>query len=616
MVTRQRVIVIALAILLRLPFLNQPVQGDDLYYLYGAEHAQIEPLHPLHTEYAFQGRMVDMRGHTHPPLNSWILAALLALFGGVNVLAFHAVYALFGVAAALAMLSLARRFCERPLWATLLFLAVPAFAVSGNTFEADLPLLAFWMLAVAWFVRAVDARSPGWLALAAGAGALAALDAYQAVLLTPILAVYLYQRDRRWQPAWAALFAAPAAAAAFQIFERATGGALPAAVLTGYLTIFETLYFKARSAVTLLGHAGWIVSPLVVLAAFPSRKWHWAVAAAGVGFAFHNLDPLFWGSIAMGLLLIASAPRDFLGAWIWIFFAGALAIFFAGAARYLLPMAAPVAILAARRAGPRLLAAGFALQLALALALAQVNDAHWSQVRDFAQAAMRQAAGHRVWVNGEWGLRFYAESAGALPLLLTTQLRPGDIILTSEAGRAARVNEPTATLLESEIAPAIPLRMISLAGGSGYSTSGNGLLPFKISREPIDRLRAAAIAERDPTLSYLEPTAPAARKQAVSGLYEDGWTAKEAVVVLKTPPDPHALSISFYANTPGRTIELLADGMLLARQTYADPGAYTLEAPYQPAAPTVTVSIRVDQTHTAPPDQRELGVVLTGVGFR
>ena len=38
----------------------------------------------------------------------------------------------------------------------------------------------------------------------------------------------------------------------------------------------------------------------------------------------------------------------FLLAWIGIFFAGALVIFFSGSARYLLPMAAPVAILASR----------------------------------------------------------------------------------------------------------------------------------------------------------------------------------------------------------------------------------------------------------------------------
>ncbi len=58
---------------------------------------------------------------------------------------------------------------------------------------------------------------------------------------------------------------------------------------------------------------------------------------------------------------------QFLLAWIALFFAGAVIVFFAGSARYLLPMAAPVALLASRLR-PRWLALGFALQMALSLA--------------------------------------------------------------------------------------------------------------------------------------------------------------------------------------------------------------------------------------------------------
>src|SRR6185295_6837680 len=189
--------------LLRLPFLNQPIQGDDVFYLYGAEHAQIDPLHPLNTRYMFQGDMVDMRGHPHVPVDPWILGILLAAFGTVREIPFHLAYTLFSVIVVLAMWSLARRFCERPFEATLLFLAVPAFVVNGNSLEADLPFLAFWMASVALFVKAVDKASLAALAGSAIAGALAGLTAYQAVLLTPILAVYLFQQKREWRVAWA-----------------------------------------------------------------------------------------------------------------------------------------------------------------------------------------------------------------------------------------------------------------------------------------------------------------------------------------------------------------------------------------------------------------------------
>ena len=69
-VTRQIFLIALLALLIRVPFLYQPIQGDDPYYLYGAEHAQIDPWHPLDTRFAFQGQMVDMRGHPHGPMNS------------------------------------------------------------------------------------------------------------------------------------------------------------------------------------------------------------------------------------------------------------------------------------------------------------------------------------------------------------------------------------------------------------------------------------------------------------------------------------------------------------------------------------------------------------------
>ena len=151
-VVKETLAIVAIVLALRLPFLHQAIQGDDLYYLYGAEHAQIEPLHPDHAKYLFQGDFVDMRGHSHPPGNSWILGALLWVFHDVREVPFHLAYSIFSIVAVLAMFSLARRFCDKPFLATLLFVAVPAFVVNGNSLEADLPFLALWMLAVAWFV--------------------------------------------------------------------------------------------------------------------------------------------------------------------------------------------------------------------------------------------------------------------------------------------------------------------------------------------------------------------------------------------------------------------------------------------------------------------------------
>ena len=75
----------------------------------------------------------------------------------------------------------------------------------------------------------------------------------------------------------------------------------------------------------------------------------------------------------------------FLLSWISLFFAGAVVVFFAGSARYLLPIAPPLALLASRLR-PKWLAAGFAAQMALSLTLTIVNYQHWDGYRQFAES--------------------------------------------------------------------------------------------------------------------------------------------------------------------------------------------------------------------------------------
>jgi hypothetical protein len=624
-ITRHALAIVALVILLRLPFLNQPIQGDDVDYLYGAEHAQIDPLHPLNTHYMFLGEMVDMRGHSHGPMNSWILAILLAAVSDVREIPFHAAYVLFSIVAALAMWSLARRFCERPFVATLLFLAVPAFVVNGNSFEADLPFLAFWMASVALFIHAVDQHSPAALTCSAIAGALAGLTAYQAVLLVPILAVYLLQKRRAWYPAWIVILAAPVAIAVWQIFEWRTRGALPAAVLLGYMGRFETKTNVLRSGIALVVHSGWIVSPLLVAAAFwPKQRWRLFLAAgATLSAAVYDVNPWFWLSVGCGMLLLTwlvteALRRDFLAAWAAIFFAGALLIFFAGSARYLLPIAAPISIFAARRSPPRWLTAGFALQMILSLGLAIANYQHWEGYRQFAKTLASDSATHRVWVNSEWGLRYYMESEGALPLAKDQVVQPGEIIVSSELAHPVTVNAAVAQLRESDIVPGIPLRLISLSHRSAYSSAAGGLLPFEISSAPVDRVRADIVVDRKPMLSYLDPKDSQAPAHILSGLFPDGWMGERASVLLKTPEKVNSVEVVFYipSTAPARHVQLLVDGQLVAEETFPGPGPYKLAAPFQKANGTATVTVTVDKTHTAPGDQRKLGVVITSLGFR
>ena len=107
---KQVLVTLLFVFLVRLPFLNQAIQGDDYFYLAAAQHAQIDPAHPHHAQYVFLGERMDMRGHPHPPGDAWLLAGLLAVFGDVYEVPFHLGYLVLSWLAALSMLALARRF--------------------------------------------------------------------------------------------------------------------------------------------------------------------------------------------------------------------------------------------------------------------------------------------------------------------------------------------------------------------------------------------------------------------------------------------------------------------------------------------------------------------------
>jgi hypothetical protein len=602
---------LGLVLLIRLPFLNQAIQGDDHIYLTEAQHALVDPLHPSDVKYVFLGDQVDLRGHPHPPGNAWPLAALIMIFGDVYEVPFHAAYIVFSMVAVWAMWSLACRFSERPLWATLLFVAVPAFVVNGGSLEADLPFLAFWMASIALFLS-------GRMWIAALAMAAAAMMAYQAVFLLPILFCAIRSRLVVGQPilaaagfpagAWTRWKARPQAGLpapqllvpyatlltpllvliAWQLFTRLTTGTMPAGKLAEYFSTyaFQDIQHKLQNALMLFIHSWWIVFP--------------ALVPATAALAWRNRrDP----------------ATLFLLAWIGIFFAGALAIFFSGSARYLLPMAAPVAILASRLPTKWLVPA-FAIQLGIALALATVNYQHWDGYRAFAATLRAPSAGHRVWVDNDWGLRYYLEADHALPARKGQHVRPGDIVVTSALGHNVEFTAPLSLLSSANIQASLPLRLIGLDGHSGYSTVDEGYLPFGISTGPIDRVMARLVMERHATREYLTISAPEAAEQVVSGIFPaDRWMSQVGVVVLKSPAVPKRLRAEFYLppNAKARQVTLLLDGREVASQNYPGPGAYTLISD-QPLQGT-TVEIRVDRTFTAPGDRRALGMVLIAVGF-
>jgi len=194
--------------------------------------------------------------------------------------------------------------------------------------------------------------------------------------------------------------------------------------------------------------------------------------------------------------------------------------------------------------------------------------------------------------------------------------------VVSDLSHAVDLHAQLTAVAQRVIRPALPLRLYGLETHSGYSTVSKGFWPFGLSAGVIDRVRALEVVERRPTLQYLPVNAPEAVSQIVSGLYdlEDNryrWMARTAVVTLKSPAAPAPLEVSFTipGSASARRVTVRMDGHEIATQTYPGPGTYTLSVPARPTGAYATVEIEVDRTFTAPPDRRDLGIVITAVGF-
>src|SRR5581483_4851838 len=118
--------------------------------------------------------------------------------------------------------------------------------------------------------------------------------------------------------------------------------------------------------------------------------------------------------------------------------------------------------------------------------LAAVNYEHWDACRRFAAQLREPAKDHRVWVNGDLGLRYYLEADGALPLRANQHLSPGDIVVSSALTEFTEITAPVSTIARMDIRPWIPLRLIGIDSHSGFSTVSRGLWPFGLSRGSID----------------------------------------------------------------------------------------------------------------------------------
>src|ERR1051326_9204118 len=194
---RDLTVLILLTIALHAPFIGEAFHLDDAQYLDMALNVSRNPLFPMDLPSVFEGHHQDLWGHTHPPLNAYVIAGLNYLRGGPPSERFlHASFVFFPVLLTVSFYFLARRFAVNPLLASALLATNPTLVVSAHTLMADVPLVAFWVCATVLFLRGIDCKKSYLVYFSTLPLIGACFYAYQGFALLPLLAFYALSRNK------------------------------------------------------------------------------------------------------------------------------------------------------------------------------------------------------------------------------------------------------------------------------------------------------------------------------------------------------------------------------------------------------------------------------------
>ena len=509
--------------------LGRSIAIDDTLFLGAAEQILKDPWRPFDA--------VTPSGTTplplwialkNPPGLAYWLAAGLAVAGHEEWW-LHLMLLPFALAAALAGVRLGRRFlgeADAATWATAAWLASPAFLVSASTLTADVPALALVLWATALWIDGVDGDRAAARRLGAALVGLALVVKYTAVLMLPLLALYVVlqaPRERR----------APMGLDLWPAFSPSLAWALVGLATHGRMHVVDSLWIvdaswlvtwrEARlehgiALLTCVAAAG--VFPVVLLVPALGRSIRGsaiAVVAGALGLGAAHVVPSIWRQApaavpaAAGVLVALGAAavlvaggallerRDpgvvFVAVWF-----GLWALFVWGwswtvAARFVLPLLPPLAWLLALAAGPArrwLLPAASAASLAVSAVVIQADMFPVAFHRAVVDELAGQAAptGQRVYFVGGGTVLYYGERIGMRWLDPDDRTaRAGDLLLhpywsaNSLLPQRFRSRIALVTRLTAPVPP-LGIHTMNPAAGAGFYASAWGPLPFAIASLP------------------------------------------------------------------------------------------------------------------------------------
>lgn len=577
----------ALAILSVAPFAARAVYLDEHLYLHIAETAVNKNwMFPLDTPWIFFGiHGANLALVTHPPAGSYFLALMLRFWGHFDETYFRLAWGIFPVIAVLSFYRLARHFTASPLLVSLLFAASPAFFVLSPTLMMDLPMLAFFLLGLGFYLDCLQGRAR--LLPASVCFILSAGTGYSALIPIGCLFIWAIAQRRPKQELFA-ISAAPAAVLVWSAAMRIHFGEIPEIKLAQYFLTHSSSLQDLLPTFSFLGGVSLVPWGFFALVDVPKKRWVAvsSLSAAIILSVFHAWPSLLsrlWfillASSGVGLLIAFalkypqrdSSDRSFGRGILFIWLPATLLFFMLAGemvnARYILHSLPPLFLVAFSRVHRTAAISTLAATLLLSSILSIEDYRFVNSYREWVTKVIipLQQQGFRIWSATESGLRFYLEQRG-IQTLDNTDIRPrgGDLIVRQASfhyGLSKDLEPLLISIAEKDLMEPFPIRTFARAAGAGFYDSHFGIVPFSFSHVPLDHLELAQVS---PFVSDLPQVVPA-DFSSVPVWFPGGVLLKQTQPEMKfrirIPRDTKA---EYELDGEG-SVELLSDGITLKK---------------------------------------------------
>ena len=484
---------------------------DEEAYLWIGRHLDL--LRPYDWTRVWAPYDLDSYSWAHPPLHLYWMRLCTALTdapAALRVLAGAPWVALFAWSVA----RFAGRVCHHPGIAAATWLASPIVVLGlQDTWMIDLPAVALLTFAMAAYREGLVDEEPAWF-IGSGLALGAAVETkYTMVVVVPVLALHMRRLGPRWQ-LWAAMLGVVLAVELplwasygrfhpLEMFTRrgeiAAGTVGPRALATLVRAALLGLPLALLRADARLFAAGMGLSLVTLLVARPSEM---PVTTS----TFLVVLGALGGTLLVRATVAALSPAHrrrkgdrgdplLLGGWFLAVVLGVVLLHNYASARYLLPAAAPGALLLARAAeevswGKLLARVSVGVSAVVALALSEADRRFvnaGAEVAAAAVSAVRDAGLPPGRFAGEWSFRGTMEDAG------WTRHRPGEVlepgvafVAVDNASPGEIPTDDLEPLRRVESPDRFPLRVIDLERGVGLYAETLGPLPFGVGRGPLE----------------------------------------------------------------------------------------------------------------------------------